>query len=412
MIIQPNIPRPFLSDSFNRADQNLEDSPNWIRQGGSAGGIRIRNNQLDIVQTSDGQSYLCNDVADLDQYVEFTRPTTANVDWFVCCRLANADNFIGIRRWNSGSVASIFKRVGGTFTLLGSFNLGSFSPFSGPNAVYRLEVKGNFASLFINNQRLLGPLAIGAHTSSTRAGIVPRNQATNGAIDNFKHGRLRQVINHGIEFVGAKSYGWNGANQAINLKGLTGGVSANPETGDLFFIYTQSVDGSHQPILSPPAGFVERVQNVFVEDTYSSRTGLDYGFYDPSRTNGNILAGGQSVALIAVYRNTGGFDVPIQTASDINSSFANPPAITPITSGARIVAFGAGASAVDAFDYNDPVDMNRIVKRSFEGSRDPMAMIADLPWSGSGAFDPATFTHAGSQGFDSWTAATIALRPR
>ncbi len=110
-------------DNFDRANENLEASPNWTLGDGIAGLAAIRSNKLASLATA-GQaaSYRCPNQGSANHYVEFTvsSATPGLSGSFVCCRLADSANFVGIR--NDGTTLQVYKRVADTLTQLHSTN--------------------------------------------------------------------------------------------------------------------------------------------------------------------------------------------------------------------------------------------------------------------------------------------------
>lgn len=188
-------PAVFFFDNFNRSNENLEASPNWSRlDGGAAGAITVDTNAARVVSTSDGPAYACPDVSNLDHYVEATLVPTSGYNFFLCARLQDANNFIGVRRWSTGgNTWSLYKRVAGTFTELAAWTDSFFG--SEANARVRLEVVGSNALVLINDRMplVVGPIALGSHTSGARAGFITRDNAANPAWDDFEHDQLASL---------------------------------------------------------------------------------------------------------------------------------------------------------------------------------------------------------------------------
>jgi hypothetical protein len=179
-------PPSAFTDNFNRADENLEASANWTHDGLIAGAVAVRSNALaNLTSDATGSAYKCPDQGSADHYVQFTARATANSGPFVCCRLADRSNFVGIR--NNGGTLEIFRRVSGT---LSSLHSSAQSIVSG--TVLRLECTGtNWRALKDGAQVATG--AIGsAGLTNQRQGVVGRTTITgqNPWIDNFEAGAL------------------------------------------------------------------------------------------------------------------------------------------------------------------------------------------------------------------------------
>lgn len=99
-------------------------------------------------------------------------------------------------------------------------------------------------------------------------------------------------------------------------------------------------------------------------------------------------------------------DVPVQTATGLNTDLADPPAITPITPGAQIVVMYAGAQTSNtAWGTPSGLDSFSTVTGLVKVARGRKG------WSGSGAFDPPAIPSGQNNSQNSWAAFTLALRP-
>lgn len=176
-----------FTDNFNRADENLEASPNWTHDGLIAGGAAIRSNALaSLTLNAAGTAYKCPDQGSADQYVQFVARATANSGPFVCNRLADNANFVGIR--NLGGTLEVYRRVGGTLSSLHSSAQGIVS-----GTVLRLECVGTTFRVLKDGVQVVAFTAINNATlTSTRQGVVARTTITgqNPWIDDFEAGPI------------------------------------------------------------------------------------------------------------------------------------------------------------------------------------------------------------------------------
>jgi hypothetical protein len=182
-------------DNFNRADANLEASPvasggwSWVHDGLIAGAFAIASNALKSVTTNaTGSIYKTPALASLDQYVQYrTTTTTVGTGPFVCCRVTDANNFIGIRTGNGTVVGQIevYRRVSGTLSSLYSSATGAYVV----GDIIRLEVSGTTFTVKKNGTVVTGPTAIGATFSSLPAGMLARN-TSNMTFEDFEAGTL------------------------------------------------------------------------------------------------------------------------------------------------------------------------------------------------------------------------------
>lgn len=118
--------------------------------------------------------------------------------------------------------------------------------------------------------------------------------------------------------------------------------------------------------------------------------------------------------LLLAYRGvnvTTGIDVTTTNATGINGSYADPPAITPVTAGAKIIAFGGSASQASLVRTPSASMTTRfgVNEYAFGGNYTNISG-SETDWTG-GAFNPAAWTAGSSVNTESWCAATVALRP-
>lgn len=180
-------PADAFTDDFNRANENLEASANWTRSGGSAGDATVASNAVRAITTNaTGTAFLCPDTEAADHYVQAAWLTSAAAGPFLCGRFTDASNFVGAR-WQSGNARfEIYKRVTGTFTLLGTYTAALVS-----GDIIRLECDGDTARLLVNGVERIAPVSLaGSHAGVTRAGVVVRSVPINPWIDNFEAGAL------------------------------------------------------------------------------------------------------------------------------------------------------------------------------------------------------------------------------
>jgi len=107
-------------------------------------------------------------------------------------------------------------------------------------------------------------------------------------------------------------------------------------------------------------------------------------------------------------------EVAVVTANAGNNGRPNPGAITPITPGAWILA-GGGAAASDtttifAFTFTDLTYTNSIVSIN-EDARVRVGAGANTIWT-SGSFDPAAWGGGTTDTETSWSAITLAVKPK
>lgn len=174
-------------DDFNRSDQTLETSANWTRVGGTAGALEIVSNRVRCTTSGADTAYQAPNQGTADHYVQTKLLDVGSYGGgasFLACRLADDNNFIGVR-W-TGSSWSVFRRVSGGFSSVGSFA----SPAPSVGDVVRLQCEGTNYALFRNGVSV-GTGAIGAPTlTSTRTGLIARSAVQDPWLDDFETGSI------------------------------------------------------------------------------------------------------------------------------------------------------------------------------------------------------------------------------
>jgi len=227
-----------------------------------------------------------------------------------------------------------------------------------------------------------------------------------------------------IEFVGSATTTKAGAasgNSTMSLTaGLSGGIASSVSDGD-FVIAVFATGGVADRTLSITDGtnpYTLIGSELYADDTNDSNLRVCYKFVsgDTSVTFGPTGASGEpGLTGVYVFRNvnqTTPLDVSAVTATGTNSLNPNPPSITPVTSGAFIVAIGASGTRNTGQAFVTPSDLTAFVDNNREDTYGVAFGIGHKnDWS-SGEFDPAAWVHdsVASTSY-AWTAITVALRP-
>ena len=232
----------------------------------------------------------------------------------------------------------------------------------------------------------------------------------------------------GIRLVGVKQEGISGfdfANRVIDISsGLTGGIGSAALNGDFVLaVYSLGSDTDETLTITDGTNNYTLVgSELYIFDNEATNLRVAYKFIttDTSVTFGQtpstIVDGVCSVFVLRGVNATTPLDVAVTTATGANSFLPNPPAITPITQGAQIIAIGAGAVPAGAFNiYDTPSDLVNFHSRhetAGAGGRSTIQGIGMKTDWVSGSFNPSAFTNASSdRTSSSWAAMTIALRP-
>lgn len=220
----------------------------------------------------------------------------------------------------------------------------------------------------------------------------------------------------GIQYVGGYVIGRLGNVDDINitLTSLTGGIASAPAAGDFVLIYWCTADVFTNTI----SGYTS-IATAFASDNTPSAIRASYKFMTSTPDTSATVTGGTGnsnnpgAAYVSVWRGvntTTPMDVTRTTASSANSVLANPPAITPVTSGAVIVAGGAGGHIAGTQTFSSS-NLTSFLSAGANDTRDVTIGGGYNEWT-SGAFDPAAFTFSSSDATGySWCAITVALRP-
>jgi hypothetical protein len=198
-LLWAHTPAIVFADNFDR-DQTtpatfLENSPvsssglSWTWDGAIAGGIQlIEQNAHCMTSNSTGTAYSTPDLGSPDMYVQYAMPSIANATGsFMCARLQDRNNFIGIRSGFETSNATIecFTRVGGTFHSLYTSTGGAFTQMD----ILRIEVIGpNY--VLKKNGTVINSGQHGTSLTATKAGIVARTVSGGGVCDDFEASAL------------------------------------------------------------------------------------------------------------------------------------------------------------------------------------------------------------------------------
>lgn len=226
----------------------------------------------------------------------------------------------------------------------------------------------------------------------------------------------------GIRLVGTYKQAVAGTNgdTTISLTSLANGLSSQPGSGDLIVVYFGAAGSS---VLNEAPKDVSnndytQIATIAATDTYGTALAAYYLFAGAAETSllwKNTTESGSNAGAIyvSVWRNVDPvtpMDVTRTTATGINSVLANPPSITPATSGAIIIAGGAGGhnSGVQTFSSSDLTGFESI---GSDDTNDFTLGVGYHEWT-SGAYDAAAFTFSASDNTNFSNAAiTIALRP-
>lgn len=222
-----------------------------------------------------------------------------------------------------------------------------------------------------------------------------------------------------IQFVGGRIQAQPGANSGstnIFLNLLTGGISSTAVAGDLVVAVYSTGSTVDQTLTITGTG----AYTTIASELYSNGTSYDtnllvaYRFIttDTSTSFGASGSAADAAALgVFVWRGvdtTTPLDVAATTATGTGTGRPTPPAITPTTSGAEIVAVGASAAATGAVFTT--ATLSNFFTVTSPDTNDANLGFGSFDWV-SGTYTPAQFGGGTTNAVDSWAALTLALRP-
>lgn len=190
------------------------------------------------------------------------------------------------------------------------------------------------------------------------------------------------------------------------------------QDGDLVVVGYHVTSNTDRNIGVTTAGYTEEAE-LFANDTYDANLSVSWKVMGPtpdadvslSSTGSSSHPGHVSIRAYRGVDATTPMDAARTTATGTNGLLVNPPAITPVTSGALVVIFGNGAAAqaslATPYASSDLTDFNSGLVSDFY---DLAWGVGHYGWT-SGAFDGAAWTGPSSAATDSWNAVALALRP-
>lgn len=171
----------FVDDFTNGtgSGQNLNARTGWTLTDGTAANAYVSAGGTALNSNPAGEAgYTCTSQGSANHYTE---AVVLGQEGFVCIRMTDSQNFIGFR--HNGSAWQVYKRVGGTFTQLGS----DFSAASPSGETCRLTANGSAITFTING--VLRCLGAGVtetdHSTVQTQGVVSRNIAVIPWLDSF-----------------------------------------------------------------------------------------------------------------------------------------------------------------------------------------------------------------------------------
>jgi len=208
---------------------------------------------------------------------------------------------------------------------------------------------------------------------------------------------------------------------AFSLTGLQGGEGATPEEGDLVVVAASLPSNTSRALDIDTAGYTSTGQ-IHVNSTNDVNYNIAYKVMGPTPDtevfiSDNGVTTDPRIIIVYVLRNVdpiNPLDVALVVNEDTNSTIPNPPAITPVTEGAKLLVIGTNSYA-DTMSEMSAGYLTDVVSQAMSDTqpRKNNLLIGMIDWT-SGAYDPAPFTLTPprDETVDSAAAFTLALRKK
>lgn len=195
----------------------------------------------------------------------------------------------------------------------------------------------------------------------------------------------------------ASFVGSSGTNTDISLSGtLSGGVATSPAQDDVIVLVYSTGSIANRSIKVNTAGYLLVGEKDYSNDTYDNNLVIYVKTAGSSETTvqvGPTLNVNDAGAVaIHVWRNID-LDIlveKVEQASIINTALINPPSITPVTSGAIVIA-GGGSGHITSLVYNTPALLSNFIQTNGSDTYDTTVAIGSGTWT-SGVFDVGQFS--------------------
>jgi len=222
----------------------------------------------------------------------------------------------------------------------------------------------------------------------------------------------------GIQYVGGYVQGFAGTTSdvTISLTSLTGGLATQPAVGDFVIIYFGTASTADRNLVV--SGYTEVVE-LYSDDTYDTNFVIARKFMGATPdtsvtlTGGTLNAADAGTVAVQVWRNVNvasPFDVASESRVDDGQATATFDSITPVTTGAVILASAACAhNGGDRFYSNS--NLTNFITTGGNDTNDSTIGAGYHYWT-SGSFTPANMVYSGNESLNySYASYVIALRP-
>lgn len=216
----------------------------------------------------------------------------------------------------------------------------------------------------------------------------------------------------------ASFVGSTGTNTNISLSGtLSGGVATSPAQDDVIVLVYSTGSTANRSIKVNTAGYLLVGEKDYSNDTYDNNLVIYVKTAGSSETTVQVgptlNANDAGAVAIHVWRN---IDLNIlvekvEQTSIVDTALINPPSITPVTSGAVVIA-GGGSGHNTSLVYNTPALLSNFIQTNGSDTNDTTVALGSGTWT-SGAFDVAQFTLSSGTNANTYSnnSFSLALKP-
>jgi len=268
--------------------------------------------------------------------------------------------------------------------------------------------------------------AVQAGFTPAATGMLVQERANN-AIGNGAWSTSASIDMKSITFVGYVRLGGTGASITLDLTTLTtdnGGLAGGAvQQDDVIFVPTGWATSATDvdPGVST-SGYTE-IDDLFISNTRAANLSLNWKAMGSTPdtsvvANASNAAGSGSVAIALVYRYvdpTNPLDIAYVAANHsvkVNGAqIADPPAITPVSAGAKVLSVVCATGDTTPASVNPPTGPSlRAGQTNGGSSRGFRIGCADFAWT-SGSYDEAVWTSTEIGASDASIAMVVALKP-
>jgi hypothetical protein len=224
-----------------------------------------------------------------------------------------------------------------------------------------------------------------------------------------------------IKFVGHDGGAREGSLSTFvdTLGTLVNGLSTSPQEGDLILVSVAVASQGRTPDCSISGWTTVGAQLNESGTTYDTSIQVSYMVAGPTPpttveipATGHVDdAQGWTIFVLRDVHPSVILDVARTTATGTGTTRSNPPAITPVTPGAWVLSWGAGAGYSLTGASATGAGLVRPRGQSWFDVNPITHGGGYLPWSGSGPVDPGEFSNGADDAGYSWASISIAIRP-